>query len=321
MGNAGLQYEVADRLEAGDFLIAGDYQRKRGRLDSTKGQDFGFSLFPAGKRQSSGGIDTHEPVGSLSGASRIGQRSIGTVVRDAVQSFLDGAVIEGAEPEATSGAVIAAAFKDFLYQKLTFTVGVARVHRVIRLLEQVGNGLELGFRALFDGVFPFLRHDGQIFFSPPHIIRGIGFGEGGLDHMAEAPRHHIFTAAITVFFLLAAAEIFGDGLCHRRFFSNEKSHEISLFLKVDIQRGPHDMPLDSSCFLSISMRMVVAIEPRRSVSLMADSGSILRAASRKDGVFRMVLACVTGLLLSRNFLAASATDSGFTVLVKNCELS
>ena len=222
-----LEDEIVNGLEMGNFQIAGDHQRQRGRLDAAQRENIGAPVRASLDGQGASSVDACQPVGAASGASGVAQGRVAGVVREICQRLFDREIIQRGQPDTFNVSRVAEVFQHFIHEELAFAVGIARIDHGIGFPQQRADDVKLCGGVLFDLVFPLGRNDGQVF-APPVGVFGLVIPWPCLfEHVPEAPRHHIVATEDAAFGFFLIAKASGNGPAKRRFFGNKQSHLIS----------------------------------------------------------------------------------------------
>ncbi len=194
----------------GNFQIAGDHQRQRGRLDAAQGKHIRASVRAALDGQGAGGVDARQPVGAASGAGGVAQGRVAGVVREVCQCLSDRDFVQRGQPDALHLPRVVKMFQHLVNEKLAFAVGIARVDHGIGVPQQRADDVKLRGGVLFDLVFPLGRNDGQVFAPPVGVFGLVIPWPREFEHVPEAPCNHIISAMDAAFGLFLIAKTGGN---------------------------------------------------------------------------------------------------------------
>ena len=216
----------------GDFQIAGDHQRQRGRLDAPLSHNPDISGFPALDGHRAGSVGTDKPVRALTGKRGVMQMGIPCILFKMRQGMGDCRVIQGGQPDSERFARVAALFNDFIHQELTFPIRIARIDHAIGAGQKRPYDLDLRrYSFIFSGFkTPLFRNNWQRVSSPLAELLAIAFRHDRLEKMPEAPCHYILPAVIEAVFFRPASESLRYDTGQGGLFSYKYSHDVSFLI-------------------------------------------------------------------------------------------
>ena len=222
-----LKGEVGGGLEGLDFAVTRNDKRERGRLDSAHGENRLLRPAPLGA-QGIGPAEVHadKPVGALPGKRRVLEALIVLVVLQCGKAALNGNRILRGYPKPLHVAPVLEVVEHLVHLELTFTVGVASIDNLGRILEQAANHRELRLRVVLGQQGPGLRDDGQVFGPPLGVLLTVVLGLCHFKDVPEAPGHAVGATLKVAFSAGDIAQLGGDGLRHRWFFSDKQAHSL-----------------------------------------------------------------------------------------------
>ena len=221
----------------GNFQIAGDHQRQRGRLDAAQGKHVRASVRAPLDGQGAGGVDARQPVGAASGAGGVAQGRVAGVVRKVCQRLFDRDFVQRGQPDALDFSLVAEVFQHFVHEELAFAVGIARVDHGIGVPQQRADDVKLRGGVLFDLVFPLGRNDGQMFAPPMGVFGLVIPWPREFEHVPEAPGNNIVAATDAAFGFFLIAKTGGNGPAKGGFFGNKQS-----WPRFSVHSGEGDFP-------------------------------------------------------------------------------
>ena len=110
--------------------------------------------------------------------------------------------------------------------QFSFSPSICSFHKTCNIVtvHQILENLELLLRAVRHIILKGTREDREIIFLPLLILGIIFLWLCQLDQMAKAPAHKITISFQISVLSSCRPDYFGNGLCHRRLFCNNKLH-------------------------------------------------------------------------------------------------
>ena len=215
---ADVDVEILLLLECGDFPVALHQHCKGRRLNAPDHQ-----LLVVERGEKAGAVDADNPVRLRAAECRFIEAVIFLAVPEMLEAFVDGGVLQRADPQTLEGLDASGFVVDQPEDQLTLAscIGCAdKLSDALVLHERRQHFELLGF-VLRDLEHPAFRNNGQIVVPPLGIPLIVGAGVCQLHQMTEAPRNDVIAALHVAVLAGRRAQHLCDGLGNAGLFSND----------------------------------------------------------------------------------------------------